>query len=102
MRFHGYCDKSFLRFHKGKKADDFCKKFCRLTDKERAELCKGDMAIWVKQNEPIFRECYTLLSPTIDYKDLPEQNKLRMKEIIDQLLIDAGYRLAEVMNRIFK
>ena len=43
-----------------------------------------------------------MLSPTIDYKDLPEQNKLRMKEIIDQLLIDAGYRLAEVMNRIFK
>ena len=101
-RFHGYCDRSFLRFHKGKKADDFCKKFCRLTKEEKAELNKGDMAVWVKENEPIFRECYTLLSPTIDYKDLPEQNKLRMKEIIDQLLIDAGYRLAEVMNRIFK
>lgn len=102
MRFHGYCDRSFLRFHKGKKADDFCKKFCRLTDKERAELCKGDMAIWVKQNEPIFRECYTQLSPTIDYKDLPEQNKLRMKEITDEMLVKAGYRLANVINEIFK
>ena len=102
MRFHGYNDRAFGRFHKGKNADDFCKKFCRLTKEEKAELNKGDMAVWVKDNEPLFRECYTLLSPTIDYKDLPEQNKLRMKEIIDELLIEAGYHLAEVMNRIFK
>ena len=101
-RFHGYNDKTFLRFHKGKTASDFRKKYCRLTEQERRELCKGDMESWVRDNEPIFRECYTLLSPTIDYKDLPEQNKFRMKEITDELLIEAGYRLAEVMNRIFK
>lgn len=101
-RFHGYNDKTFLRFHKGKTASDFRKKYCRLTEEEKRELCKGDMESWVRDNEPIFRECYTLLSPTIDYKDLPEQNKFRMKEITDELLIEAGYRLAEVMNRIFK
>jgi hypothetical protein len=101
-RFHGYNDKAFLRFHKGKRADEFYKKYCRLTEQERRELCKGDMESWVRDNEPIFRECYTLLSPTIDYKDLPEQNKLRMKEINDQLYIAAGYRLAHVINQIFK
>ena len=101
-RFHGYNDRAFLRFHKGKKADEFCKRYCRLTKKEKEELCKGDMESWVRGNEPTFRECYTLLSPTIDYKDLPEHNKFRMKEISDQLMIEAGYRLAEVMNRIFK
>ena len=101
-RFHGYNDRAFLRFHKGKKADEFRKSYCRLTEEEKKELCKGDMALWVKQNEPIFRECYTLLSPTVDYKDLPEQNKFRQKEISDKLMIEAGYRLAEVMNRIFK
>ena len=57
---------------------------------------------WVKENEPIFRECYTLLSPTIDYRDLPEQNKFRLKEITDELRVKAGYRLAYVMNQIFK
>ena len=102
MRFHGYNDRSFGRFHKGKTADEFCNAYCRLTKAEIEALCKGDMASWVKQNEPTFRECYTLLSPTIDYKDLPEQNKLRMKEIIDQLYIDAGYRLAHFINQIFK
>ena len=102
MRFHGYNDRAFGRFHKGKTADQFRKSYCRLTKAEIDALCKGDMASWIKQNEPIFRECYTLLSPTIDYKDLPEQNKLRMKEITDQLYIDAGYRLAHFINQIFK
>ena len=102
MRFHGYNDRSFARFHKGKTADRFRDIYCRLTKEEIAELCEGDMESWVRNNEPIFRECYTLLSPTVDYKDLPEQNKLRMKEITDMLLRDAGYRLAHTMNQIFK
>ena len=36
---------AFGRFHKGKNADDFCKKFCRLTKEEKAELNKGDMVM---------------------------------------------------------
>ena len=32
----------------------------------------------------------------------PEQNKFRLKEITDQLHRDAGYRLAHVINQIFK
>ena len=102
IRFHGYQDRAYARFNKGRSADQFYDKYCRLTKEEIAELCKGDMESWVKQNEPIFRECYPLLSPTIDYKDLPEQNKLRMKEITDQLHRDAGYRLAHIINQIFK
>ena len=102
MRFHGYFDKAFPRFHKGKTADQFYDGYRRLTKAEIEELCKGDMESWVRAAEPTFRECYTLLSPTIDYKDLPEQNKTRMKEIADRLMVEAGYRLAEVMNRIFK
>ena len=102
MRFHGYNDRAFARFHKGKTADQFCKAYCRLTKTEMAEMCKGDMASWIKQNEPIFRECYKMLSPTVDYKDLPEQNKFRMKEITDKLCVDAGYRLAHIINQIFK
>jgi hypothetical protein len=101
-RFHGYNDRAFARFNKGKTADQFCNAYCRLTKAEIAELCKGDIESWVRESEPIFRECYKMLSPTIDYKDLPEQNKLRMKEITDQLHIEAGYRLAHVINQIFK
>ena len=101
-RFHRYNDGAFGSFHHGKCADQFRHEYCRLTKAEILALCKGDMASWVEQNEPIFRECYTLLSPTVDYKDLPERNKFRMKEITDKLFRDAGYRLAYIMNHIFK
>ena len=60
------------------------------------------MESWIYGNEPMFRETYKLLSPTIDYKDIPERNKYRLKEINDQLQRDAGYRLAHVINQIFK
>ena len=60
------------------------------------------MESWIYGNESMLRETYKLLSPTIDYKDLPEQNKFRLKEITDQLHRDAGYRLAHVINQIFK
>lgn len=101
-RFHRYNDGAFNRFHKGKSADQFCNEYCRLTKAEIKELCSGDMASWIEKNEPIFRECYTLLSPTIDYKDLPERNKFRQKEISDKLIMQAGYRLAHIINQIFK
>jgi hypothetical protein len=57
---------------------------------------------WIWENAETFRECYVLLDPSKDYHELPEQNKLRMKEITDEMLVKAGYRLAHVMNQIFK
>ena len=102
VRYHGYNDKSFDRFHKGKSAAQFRDKYCRLTKDEIKALCEGDMESWIYGNESMLRETYKLLSPTIDYKELPEQNKFRLKEITDQLHRDAGYRLAHVINQIFK
>ncbi len=102
IRYHGYNDKTFARFHKGKTAWEFRQKYARLTEAEVEALCKGDMRDWIMANTSLFRETYKLLSPTIDYKDLPEHNKLRIKEITDQLYIDAGYRLAHFINQIFK
>ena len=102
IRFHGFIDASYGRFNKGKTSDEFYHKYCRLTKEEIDALWKGDMGDWVKQNTPVFKECYTMLSPTIDYRDLPEQNKFRLKEITDELRVKAGYRLAYVMNQIFK
>ena len=102
LRYHGYIDKAFGRFNKNKTAWEFRQRYCHLTEKEVAELCKGDMKDWIMANTELFRETYKLLSPTVDYEELPEQNKLRIKDITDQLYIDAGYRLAHFINQIFK
>lgn len=102
IRFHGFIDKSYGRFNRGKRSDDFYDKYCRLTKEEIAAIQQGTLADWVTENTPLFKECYELLSPTIDYKELPEKNKFRLKEITDELRVEAGYRLAYTMNQIFK
>jgi len=101
-RFHKFIDESYPRFNKGKTSDQFYDKYCRLTKEERESLQQGTLSDWIEENTPMFKECYGLLSPTVDYLDLPEQNKLRLKEITDELRVEAGYRLAYVMNEIFK
>ncbi|MBR5807184.1 MAG: S1/P1 nuclease [Alistipes sp.] len=100
--FHTYIDGAFTRFHSRMTSDEFCHKYCRLTKKEVKELCKVSPEGWIWENADTFRECYKLLDPSKDYHDLPEQNKLRMKEITDEMLVKAGYRLANVINEIFK
>lgn len=101
-RFHKLIDRSFPRFNKGKTSDQFYDKYCRLTKEEIKALQQGSLPEWIEENTPIFKECYTLLSPTVDYNELPEQNKFRLKEITDELRVEAGFRLAYVMNQIFK
>ena len=101
-RFHGHIDKCYSRYNRGKSSADFYDKYCRLTKEEIAALQQGTLADWIIENTPLFKECYTLLSPTIDYKDLPEKNKFRLKEITDELRVEAGFRLAYTMNQIFK
>ena len=100
--FHSYIDGSFNRFHGKMTSDKFCHKYCRLTKKEVKELCKVSPEGWIWENADTFRECYVLLEPARGNQELPEQNKLRLKEISDEMLVKAGYRLANVMNQIFK
>ena len=100
--FHTYIDGAFNRFHSRMTSDEFCHKYCRLTKKEVKALCEVTPEGWIWENAETFRECYVLLDPSKDYHDLPEQNKLRMKEITDEMLVKAGYRLAHIMNEIFK
>ena len=102
-RYHGFWDKAFRRFHKGMKSDDFYREYCsHLSAKEIKAICKGEPEEWLRNNFAMLRETYTLLDPNTDYKDLPEKNKERMKEISTQMHRDAGFRLAHILNEIFK
>ena len=102
LHFHNYNDAAFSRFNKGYDAVKFCDRYCRLTKTEKSALCEGDMEQWLRTNMPLYRECYKLLPAATDYFDLPDENKFRLKEISDNLHITAGYRLAHIVNEIFK
>ena len=102
LHFHNFIDRAYIRFHDGVAPSEFYEQYCRLSRGEIRALGKGDIAQWVWDNEAIFRECYTLLPPAVEYNDLPKDRRERIRDITDRLHRDAGYRLAHIVNDIFK
>lgn len=99
--YHSNMDRSFQNFNRGVSYDEFYEG-CRMTKSEVRALCQGDIAKWVRDNEAVFRECYKLLPPGVEYDDQPAETHRRLKEITDNLHRDAGYRLAHIINNIFR
>ena len=102
IHFHNFLDKAYDHFHKGVAIADFYEHNGRLNKTKQKRLCKGDIAQWVENNLPFYRECYVYLPKEAEFNNLSEKEQLRLKEITDRLQIEAGYRLAYLINRIFK
>lgn len=100
--FHGFIDGAYNYYNKGVTYDNFYEQNCRLTKAERRRLCQGDMESWLRSNFPLYRECYVLLPAGGEYDDLSEAQQLRLKEMTNRLYVEAGYRLAHIINEIFK
>ena len=65
-------------------------------------MCKGGVEQWAKQNGKEMREPYALLVRHIEFKDMPEENVERMRALVDKQIMRGGYRLAYLINDIFK
>lgn len=102
VRFHDFVDSAYEQYNGKMTADEFYRDSNHYTKREVKQMCEANVEEWIWENADRFRECYHLLSPEVDYQDLPEENKQRMKEVTNDLLIVAGYRLANVINEIFK
>lgn len=102
LHYHNFFDGAYSRFNKGLSYVAFYEQNGGLTKSERRKMCKGDITSWVTKNMPLYRECYVLLPEGAEYNDLTEAQQLRLKEITDRLYVEAGYRLAHIINEIFK
>lgn len=102
VHFHNFLDKAYDHFNKGVALADFYEQSGRLSKSKQKKLCKGDVTAWVKKNLPLYRECYIYLPEGTEANNLSKKEQLRLKEITDRLQIEAGYRLAYLINGIFK
>ncbi|MBQ2026308.1 MAG: S1/P1 nuclease [Alistipes sp.] len=102
IHYHTFLDKAYDYFNKGVAMADFYEQNCNLSSAEKRALRKGGVAEWVEKNLPIYRECYVLLPEGVEYDNLTATEQLRLKTITDRLYIEAGYRLAHIINKIFK
>ena len=102
LHYHNFLDAAYCRFNKGVSPVKFYNENCRLSKAEVEALCGGSVEGWILANFPQYRECYKILPKGRECKTLTEAEKRRVKEITDRLHIEAGYRLAHIVNEIFK
>lgn len=102
VHWHRFWDRSAGYFHRGWSCTDFAKKIDTLSEKEIAKICKGSVEQWAKQNGKEMREPYSLLVRHTELKSMPEENIKRMTELVDMQILRGAYRLAYIINDIFK
>lgn len=101
--WHKFWDSSASTyFHKSWTCQDYQKNLDVLTPKQIAKMCKGTPEQWAKQNGKEMREPYMLLIRHTELSEMPAENIARMIEIVDLQIQRGGYRLAHVINDIFK
>lgn len=101
-KFHAYWDKSPDIYHPDWNCEDYRKNLDTLTAEEIAAICKGTVDDWAEQNAREMREVYDLLPLNTEATELPDESHERMKAICQQQILRGGYRLAYVLNEIFK
>ena len=102
VHYHNFLDAAYARFNKGVSPIKFYNKHCRLSKAEVEALCRGSVEEWIRANFPQYRECYKLLPEGRDCRTLSEEEQKRVKEMTNRLHIEAGYRLAHIVNEIFR
>ena len=101
--WHKFWDRAAVDyFHRGWNCEDYVKHLDKLTEKQIAKIVKGTPEQWAKQNGKDMREPYSLLIRHTELRDMPEENIQRMTEIVDLQILRGGYRLAHIINEIFK
>jgi hypothetical protein len=103
VHWHKFWDSSASTyFHKGWTCQDYQKNLDKLSPKQIAKICKGTPEQWAKQNGKDMREPYSLLIRHTELDEMPSENVARMVEIVDLQILRGAYRLAYVINDIFK
>ncbi len=100
--FHKFWDASPAYLHKGWTCEDFHRNIDTLKRKQISKIVKGTAEDWARVNGEEIREVYTLIPRNAEFTELPEQDRRRAVEICERQMLRGAYRLAHVLNGIFK
>ena len=74
----------------------------RYSKKEQAKICKGDANDWLKGIAKEVMRSYKLVPRDTDIAELSEKQKEELLDLTYQQFAYAGYRLAYILNDVFK
>jgi hypothetical protein len=88
--------------HSKWKADKFLKAYDTYSPKQIKKIVKGTPSKWSKQNAYKMVHTYYIWEKGQEFTELSKEQRKQIDETIHEQLAYAGYRLAAMLNNIFK
>ena len=99
---HGFWDGSPHRWRKKWTADKYYANMQKLTPAQAKRVMKGDGYTWTQETANTARLCLDLTPAGSDITQYTQEQKDAIHAVVDRQLQLASYRLAGVLNEIFK
>ena len=101
--FHKVWDNDAILYGRKKwTATTYADKMATLSEKEIKKICKGTAYKWAVTSLPNAEATFELTPDGSNKQKYSKATRLEMQRICDEEAVKAGYRLAFVMNQIFK
>lgn len=99
---HKFWDGAPQFMHPKWNADKFLKAYDTYSPKQIKKISKGTPTKWSKQNATKMVQTYYIWEKGQDFAKLSKEQRKQIDETIHEQLAYAGYRLAAMLNNIFK
>ena len=101
--FHKFWDNDAILYGRKKwTVTYYANKMATLSDKEVKKICKGTPYKWAVTSLPNAERTFELTPKGSNVQKYTKEERIEMRRISDEEILKAGYRLAYVMNQIFK
>ena len=102
MARHKFWDNAPAILHPKWKLERFCKEYDTYTDKQIKKICKGTPYKWGDVAAREMVKTFDYWKDGQSYKSLSKEKREAIENLTHETLAVGGYRLAAVLNRIFK
>ena len=102
LGYHKFWDGSISAWRKGWTADRYFEQMDKLSPSAIKKVQKGDGYTWTQQTADVSRKCFKLTPADTDIAKLSRDVKEAIHSVVDRQAQLAAYRLAGVLNEIFK
>lgn len=100
--YHAMWDNITNILHPEWKVTEWRKAADHYSNKQRAKICKGDANDWLKGIAKEVIKSYKIVPRDTDVAKLPDSDKEALTDMTYQQMAYAGYRLAHILNDVFK
>ena len=103
MSFHGFWDSSPAFQRKAWTYEKYAAEVDKITPKQQKKIVKkGNFAYWGRDIIKQAHRAYAITPEDTDVAKLSDKEKEEVLKLADEMALKAGYRLAYVLNEIFK